>query len=126
MQFPRSKLRVPFQQPLRYRAVQLGKMPREEVIATRDDCHPGVFLDGRRKLLDHLTQLFRRTEAIEFAGHQKLRLIAMIEIGEAAAVQIADRQTEAEELRNTRIAAPGAQSDPGPKTEARHKQRHAG
>jgi len=101
-------------------------MPREEVIATRDDRHPCVFSDARRKLLDHLTQLFRRTEAIEFACHQKLRLIAMIEIGEAAAVQIADRQAETEELRDARIAAPGTQSDPGTKTEARDKQRHGG
>src|SRR5260221_4322941 len=90
--FPHGKLGVAFQQPSRYRVVQLRKMPREEVIPTGNDRHLSVFLDVRWKLLDHRAQLIRRTEPIEFPGHQKLRLIAAIEIGEAATVQISDRQ----------------------------------
>src|SRR6266851_3267645 len=100
-------------------------MSREEVIAAGNDRHPCIFPDVRRKLLNHLAQLFGRTEAIEFTGDQELRLIAAVKIIEAAAVQIADRQAETEEFRDARIAASGAQTDPGTKTEARDEQRHA-
>src|SRR5579862_3791665 len=49
----------------------------------------------------------------------------MIEIGEAAAIQIADRQSEANEFPHSRIAAPGAQSNPGTKTEASDEKRRS-
>src|SRR5580704_19456565 len=88
--FPGGKPRVSFHEPSRNRAVQFGQMPREEVVSAGDNDHFCIFPDARRKLLDHRAQLRRRAEAVEFAGHQKLRFIAGVEIREAAAVQIAD------------------------------------
>src|SRR5271170_8088279 len=111
--FPRCEPRVPFHEPSRHRAIQLRKMSREKVIPAADDFHFCVFSNVRRKLFDHCAQLDRWSEPIEFAGHQKLRFIAVIEISEAACAQIADRQSEANELGYARIAATGAQADPG-------------
>ena len=126
LDFVIGKLWMLLQQPFRYGVIQLGKMSREEVIPAANDRHFRVFLDARRKPLDHRAQLIRRTEPIEFAGHQKFRLVAAFEIREAAAVQIADREAEAQELRDAWVPAASSQTDPGAKTETREEQGHAG
>ena len=117
---------MPFPQPFRYQMVQLGKMPFEEVIPTGNESDSRPLLDLSGELLDHRSQLVWRTELIELAGYQKLRLIAAAEIRQAPAVKIADRKSEANELGDARVAAPGAQPDPGTETETRNEQRHAG
>jgi hypothetical protein len=126
MRFRRGELRMAFYKPCRDRAVQLRKMSREEMIPAGNNLYRCIFPDMRRKLLDHRAKLYRWAEAIEFAGDQKLWLIAVIEIREAAVIQIADWKAESDEFGHARVAAPGAQSDPGTKTESRDEKRHSG
>ena len=116
---------MPRLQPLRDRPVQIRQMSCKKMIPAGYDRHLRIFPDLRRKLLDQCTQHFRRTKAVKFPGHQKLRLRAPIEICEAAALQISDRETETYELRHARILAPGTQADPRAKTESREEQRRA-
>src|SRR5450631_2624548 len=96
------------------------------MISAFNDVHLRLLQHLWRKLFDHCAQHMRRAEPIKFARDQQLGLIAAIEVGEAAAVKIANRQPKSNKLIYARIAAPGAQADPGPKTKTRNQQRHTG
>src|SRR3974390_210865 len=101
-------------------------MSREKMVPAAHDFHFCIFPDARRELLYHRVELCRRPEAVEFARHQELRLLAALEIGETTALQITDRKAEAHQFAPARIAAPGPQANPRTKTESGYEQRHAG
>ena len=123
--FARSKLRMPLHEPSGHRAIQLRKMSREKMVPAAERSATLVFSRTSAGNCSTIARsLIGGPNRSNSPDTRSFGLSQRIEIGKAAGAKIADRQPETDELGYARIAAPGAQPDPGTKTESREEQRH--